>query len=114
MKKLNEYDITERKQIESEINAFGEAMGGEWEAVSRDPIRDDSYGLCNKCKEFLLTMSEYGGKYAYCYKWKQIFKDNRRVTECSGFEERGRMTLYDMKQIATIIEIPDKEIGFVK
>ncbi len=116
MKKLGDYSESEQHEIETQVDAFSSVLRGgayDWE-VARKHVSNDSYGICNKCTNLLLTVFEYGNKYAYCDKWKRFFEEDKRIEECSAFSEKGKMSLYDMKQIAIIIELSDKEIGFVK
>lgn len=116
MKKLNDYSETEQREIESQVDAFSSMVAGgayDWE-VAKAHVEADSYGVCNKCTNLLLTVFEYGKKYAYCDKWKKFLEENKRIKDCSSFNEKGRMSLYDMKQIAVIIDPSDKEVGFLK
>ncbi len=117
MKKLNDYSESEQTEIETQVDAFSSVLRGgahDWETAKKH-INDDSYGICNKCTNLLLTVFEFGSKKsAYCEKWKRFLEENKRVEDCSAFNEKGKLSLYDMKQIAIMIEPSEKEIGFIK
>jgi len=112
VKKLNEYNKKEKQRITSEIEAHATIFEiDEYDSTTSGDVIID-LGLCSKCKDLLCTQTEYGTIYAQCRIWEKMLNTSNRVKHCTRFRRRGQMSLYDMQDIATIININKREIGF--
>jgi len=81
--------------------------------------RKGSYGLCSACKCFKLQVSEFGGDRSWCDMYYELpdgfLSPNRTdpIVECSNYYPKGQMDLNQMLEIAVIIEIQSKKVGFI-
>ena len=112
MKKYSELDREEFNKIEYEIDGNAALI----EVLKDHNHKNDNYGLCNRCKSLSVTRTEYRVIRALClsYEVPLLLKSNDPVTECSGFIDKFCMSLFDMQQIAYIIEPYKRPIGFVE
>jgi hypothetical protein len=71
------------------------------------------FGKCSSCKCFMFAESEYSIWYARCVAFEIGLSHKEPIVNCSAYSEIGTMTMWDMKQIATIIDIDKKTVGFI-
>jgi len=57
------------------------------------------YGLCKDCVHLKVVSFEFGESIA-------------KVKECSCYQKRGTMNLWEMESLATIIDVNKSKIGF--
>ena len=112
MKKLIEYSDKEREVIKAEIENTGDLIN-ERQNSSKFLKMDHDFGICNNCKNFMFAEIEHGGIRAFCESWEINRNSQKRVIKCNQFSEVGTLSLWDMKEMAYIIEL-DNEIGFIK
>ncbi|KKN08869.1 hypothetical protein LCGC14_1052380 [marine sediment metagenome] len=112
MKKLSDYKDEEKQDIRESVNLQGKKIIDSFYEEGHQKVSDDSYGLCADCKEFKITKMEFGETFAECGVWDKRRTSQRKVEECSAYVKRGQMTLFDMQQMAYIIEVDTKKIGF--
>ena len=115
MRKISDFEDKERRQISSEVDALAsEYDTDKYDGVSMGVrgLKNDM-GLCGQCKDLLFTKTQYGTQYAKCTEWKKNLNGVDLVVECTAFRRRGEMSLYDMKDIAIIIETPKRKIGII-
>lgn len=111
-------DDSEKKkyEIKQEVDAISESLGMDsWEKQA--PVWKDEcerYGICAKCCAFFWLKYEFSGDLAHCQEWDRQLLGNQRITECSRYAPRGQMTLNQMVDIATIIDISTKKVGFTE
>jgi len=82
-----------------------------------ESVKTNRYGLCDSCKWAFVTRSEFKILIAICDRHEGMpvpLRSDEPVTECSGYNKRGEMDLYEMAQMATIIEVPKERAGFIK
>lgn len=74
----------------------------------------DTEGLCASCKWLRVATFDNGERWIGCGAWGAdgIKPIPRRVIECSQYDERGRMELWEMKQSAWLIDTVRKRVGF--
>lgn len=73
----------------------------------------DRLGICCDCSLLDFTRSEFGRVFAKCSKKKMRLEGKDRIVECTSYWQKGQMDLYEMYDIATLIEISKIEIkGF--
>ena len=77
----------------------------------------EGWGLCSYCSNFQWIRTAYGSEWVECarndYERGRMIrlKKNDPVSSCSYFYRRGAMSLQDMLQMATLIDVR-KTIGF--
>jgi hypothetical protein len=121
-KKLADLDGAEKAKIDSEIDIYSIPVG----IMDRYGDHNDNsfvtalkkYGLCGKCKHMRYASSQFRIRKAYCYNFTEhghtmFLYDNDPIVECTQFDQRGVMDLYDMKQIAWLIDPPRDKIGLI-
>jgi hypothetical protein len=72
------------------------------------------FGKCSTCKSFMFAEGEFTIIFAKCEWFDRPLTQKTPITNCSRYEERGSLTLYEMKQIYTPIEPPKEQVGFIK
>lgn len=83
--------------------------------------RPSAFGLCSRCAHFSWRKTKFMDEEQWCDIEEDRFRNlvpNRvdPIVECSSFIPAGQMSLYEMGQIAYLIDVEDKkrEIGFGK
>lgn len=105
-KKLSQFDSGQRDAIYKEL----EALSDNYDKKSITTA-SGHFGLCDTCSRCQLAKFEFREPIAFCSHFEtRLGKD--RVVECTGYYERGRMSLWDMQQVAYILET-GKQIGFI-
>lgn len=104
----------EYQNIEDQIDSSATKM----ELSENNTYRNSGYGICNHCRHFSITKTEFRTVKALCSKYIEthlfILKSNEPITECSDFHDNFRMSLYDMQKIAYIIDVKRQAIGFIE
>ena len=93
------------------VNSLGETLD---EKIASN-LCPYNFGLCNKCRYFIYIEFEHHGYEAKCERsnsYVRILNSSRRIKNCTNFEVRGQLDLYDMANIAWDIQFKSK-IGFV-
>lgn len=74
------------------------------------------YGVCAVCVNFQFAKTQYRMRHAKCFAMEFALSSADPITECTSYEEKGRMSLRDMADIAKIIELPKRKgpVGFEK
>ena len=109
-KKLADYKDEEWEQQDSMIDAGRSAMKVAEQGGGR--IRNWQFGICANCKNFDVVESEFKVLFARCCSINIRLNTKEPVKFCSAFMKRGEMSIYDMKQIAYLIDVPKDKIGF--
>ena len=76
-------------------------------------VNKQSFGKCGTCKNLQFAESEFNILFARCHLFEVMIHRREAIVNCSSYEETGTMTLYDMKQIATLIDLDRKTMGFI-
>ena len=103
MKKLTDLESKELNQERDKIETSGESLGidtyeaGKGRVISRDT---DIYGLCKDCRYFKYVRYEFIGQRALCDRFDTRLSGSQRIVECNEFDERGKMSLQQMMDIA--------------
>lgn len=73
----------------------------------------EAFGLCSKCKNFAYQSTKYNKEYFKCTYEGVNFLPSQidPITKCSCFEGRGSLDLFDMWNLATMIERRN-DVGF--
>lgn len=75
----------------------------------------EGFGLCSTCNYFNLIKTEFKIIRAYCGGTKNSFNIYKEepIKFCNLYKKRGEMSLYDMSQIALLIDInKTRKVGF--
>lgn len=104
-----------KRSVEKEINNGARLIGADLEWGTKPSRYDkDLYGICFDCKNLRTFRTKYGKVYAKCYEFDERLNSKDPVEECSCYSRRGEMNLYDMKEMALIIDNTKKQqVGFI-
>ena len=114
VKKLSDFKKGEKERVQQEITEGTHkiAMSDDtWESPSEKNAVAD-FGLCTNCKWLRASKTKYGRIYAFCMEWDRALSGVDLIERCNRFDKRGQMSLYDMQQIAVIIEVDKRKVGF--
>lgn len=115
MKKLRDLDKDEASNLEDDVEAQSDILGqNKWEA-NQGVIRSediDIYGMCKDCRWFRYVKYEFHGQKARCECWERDMSGTQRITECVSFDERGKLTLSQMTEMAWILDFKTRKVGF--
>lgn len=117
MSKISDLTDDERDNFENELGSKSKALGlDQWEAkhsLKNEPWLKQHVGICFDCKRLSWARKEFGGVIAHCRCFDCKLSGKERITDCSSHERVGTLTLNEMMEIATLIEISRKEAGFL-
>ena len=113
-KKIADLEEDTKDKVHRTVDATATQLGGDT-YEGNVPSKISGYGLCSKCKHLQYCASEFGVKVAKCYEFEMPLTDAEPVTDCTQFIEKGRMTLFEMLQIAWDVGSEDKKVaGFAR
>lgn len=72
----------------------------------------ECYGVCKDCEHFVIVESEFQTILAKCGELGIQLSATQPITSCTRFYKRNQMSLWDMKNIALLINPNKNEIGF--
>jgi len=81
-------------------------------------ISDDSLGRCKSCSHLVYAKTKYNKRFACCEgnsdnNMRVPLKYGDPVCECTMYSQKGLMSLFEMKDIAILIEAKrEKKVGF--
>lgn len=91
------------------------------EKAERTATKEDLYGICAGCNHFCCVESEFEVRAAWCSsEWLRrnlqpfYLTSVHPIRKCSEFSRKGHMNLWEMKQIAILIDIPKRKAGFTE
>jgi len=113
MKKLSDLPKEEKEAISREIDVLASQYSTDFWDGEVPFGRKIEMGLCSTCKDLRYTKTQYGTVYAQCERWDKILNGIDLVVECTAFKRQGEMSLYDMKEIAVLIDVEKRKIGIV-
>jgi hypothetical protein len=109
-KKLSEFDKTEQDNLIEELSTVGNAIEEKTDQPSN--YLAEALGMCHDCKYCAVTEFEFTGFIAKCNYHEALLNRKDRVVRCNSYFKRGHMTMYDMRDIAYILELDKKKVGF--
>lgn len=80
----------------------------------RGPFSKEQFGMCHDCSFLLANITEYGNTIACCLKFKKYLSGKDSVKYCTIYCKKNQMALWEMNQIAYIIDNDEKTTGFIK
>jgi len=110
--KLADFKKVERQKIKQEVSAKAGSMGFDSYDSCKTHVKTTDFGLCNDCDHLQLVKSEFRTILARCYEFEIILHTGEPITECTNYEQRNTLTLNQMNDLAYIIDISKKEVGF--
>ncbi len=73
-----------------------------------------TFGICAKCKNFMFCEGEFSVVFAKCSMFERPLTQKNAIKNCSSFDEKGVLSLYDMKSMAILIDnVERREVGFM-
>ena len=112
MNKVSNLKEDDKQLLKNELKAKASMLGFDAYDNITNHVQTSEFGLCNDCKHLQLTKSEFRTIFAKCYEFEIKLNNVEKITECTGYEQRNTMTLNEMKDIAYIIDIDTKKVGF--
>jgi len=116
-KKEKEKQIT--KEIQLGLAALGKRASNIWgeedndapDDATRNVFPETDFGICATCQYFFGQRSVWGKYYVHCDYLNKPLAINAAdpVAHCTNYSRRGQMTIADMQQIATIIDLDKKD-----
>lgn len=76
------------------------------------------FGICAQCLHMSFAKTDFSIAWALCTRWDHAamgafrLNSKRPLQNCTEFNRRGFVSLYDMQDIAWIIDISEKKAGF--
>jgi hypothetical protein len=116
--KVSTLDKDKKTEIENQVESMAGSLGlGDmWTQPGLSERRDtglkNMVGLCSMCTHLNYCKGEYGTVHAHCEEYGIRLTGRERVKECTKYARRGQMLLSEALQMAHIIEVGKREIGF--
>ena len=103
-----------RELVDKEVDIGARSIGADTEYGSApNKFNKDKFGICYNCQHLKAAVTEYNKIYAKCYELEIYLNSLDPVIDCSEYKKRGSMTLWEMKDIATVIEVGRRKAGFI-
>ncbi len=114
-KTKGDLDTNDRINMTEHLDAQSDAMGLCSYENNQIGIADDAdiYGICKGCKAFRYVRYEFHGQRAECNTFDKQLSGRQRIVECVSFDEKGKLSLEQMSDIAWILDFSTKKVGFV-
>jgi hypothetical protein len=113
MKRYAELSEEELVATKHQIYANASLLGlDEYESARCNANNNSNFGLCNDCKHLQLARTEFSVLFAKCFEFEIFLRENQKTIECTHYNQKNSLSLSEMKDIAYIIEVKNKEIGF--
>jgi len=75
-------------------------------------ISRKNFGICYDCRSLMAYQTQYGRSYGKCFQFDKEMNGNDPVVKCTYYDKKGMLSLDDMKEIAIIIEVDKRKVGF--
>ena len=122
-KKVTDLEDKEQAALQNDIRrAAIPFMDDEYsEKAYERPKLLEVYGICSTCSQIAFVSTEFRIRLAACEAHHSnvhgefLLHSGEPVTECTHYNERGRLGLSDMASMAILIEVnPKPAVGFRK
>ena len=98
------------------MTKWGSVLGAEAEFESKQKSSIDSdfdeLKCCHDCEHMCGYITEMRTKFAMCREFEIELKPADPVVKCSSYYRRNQLSIHDMKEMATFIDIK-RETGFI-
>lgn len=108
MTTINDLDKAEQDKVEDVIWANSGIINEQIKAVM--PL--SKFGICHRCTNFEFAESEFNVEHSKCADFNKALSERRPIKNCTNFNEKGIMSLNDMKGIAWILDFNERKVGF--
>jgi len=112
MTKLADLDKKVIQDITSEIEAGASNIGQDTYDYASNHFINNKLGVCADCVYLNQVVTEYDKIYARCRELEIPIKGVDPIRECTRYNKRGSLTINEMQDIAYIIEVDKRKIGF--
>ena len=100
------------KKLNTEIDKGKAQLGMDgWGERITAAFSEEAFGLYSNCKYLMAAKTRYARIKAKCYEFDVNLHGIDPVIECTYYTRRGEMTLTQMQEIATLIDLK-RPIGF--
>jgi len=101
------------RQLSKEIDVGARLIGADVdEGTGPSNFNSKRFGICSDCTSLKACVSEYGRTFAQCYEFEMLLYGRDPIVNCTKYEKKGEMKLWEMKEIAIILEPHKKKAGF--
>ncbi len=111
------YDEYDDKELDKEVRKKLKGVNREANVIHAKLETESSpahFGLCSTCNNFHGATSKFGRVFARCEDMGIKLNQTDPIIECTYYDQRGVLDLKDMKEMAVMIEVEKKTIGFIK
>lgn len=70
------------------------------------------FGICSDCTSLEMANGDTGVLFAQCKYFERKLSQRSPIRECTQFYKRGQLSLWDMKEIAWLIDDDRTIVGF--
>ena len=70
------------------------------------------FGVCHDCKHLCAFKTQYGTTRGKCYEFDMWIRGVDTIKHCTKYDKKGQMTILEMKDMAYLIDIEKKTVGF--
>lgn len=99
--------VDEDSPLDNELRSLVSKSSTLYEKVVSTKIstaNEKMFGKCASCKHFMFAESEFSIWYARCNGFGVKLSHKDPIVNCSSYTEVGSMSLWEMKEMATLIE----------
>lgn len=76
--------------------------------------QEKTFGICSNCKNFMFAEGEFVLVFAKCTMFERPLIQKNAIKNCSSYDEKGSLSLYDMRSMAILIDnVEKREVGFM-
>ena len=100
---MTEKDKERQETMEKEVDIGARKIGADTD-YGREPASSSAFGLCSDCVYLDAAESEYGIVFARCEELEIKINRTNIITKCTKYRGRGKMELWEMKEIAIYID----------
>jgi hypothetical protein len=112
MNKVANLKDDDQESLRNELKAKASMLGLDTYDNINNIVQTNEFGLCNDCKYLQLAKSEFRIIFAKCFEFEIKLNNVEKIIECTSYDQRNTMSLNEMKDIAYIIDINTKKVGF--
>ena len=102
------------KEISRQIDIGARLIGSDIDdGLGPSHFDNDKFGVCSDCTHLRAAITKYNKTIAQCYEFEILLNGVDPMVKCTKYDKKGSMKLWEMKDIAIIIEPWRKQAGFI-
>jgi len=107
-------ESVERSASDKKIDAELKRLRLDEDEVFGSSVRftKEDFGICHDCINLYAFKTEYGKVLGKCYQFEITLRGIDNIKHCNRYSRKGEMSMDFMKEIATIIEVDKRKVGF--